>query len=263
MFHAHQPNSSASDTSCKYMHDLVKCPLKCDLFWLLWTFFIVFLLYLFLLCACVDTDLGVNQREIAEGAEASANHLSWFCNMYSRGKVLSSGNSRLSAWKRTKGRCYLSSHSHTWDMRWHIRLSSAHPYFSGAVVLWQQATEANCVGSSQTGNLHGPPFVCLFWHGCLIFFSCSRAMTWNRSWIRHCRARFFPVIGPNLVITWLKPTFFAPHLCWNTAETLPFCCMLLSFSSFSHNLTLFSPLPLQRDYLWTLSLCCILTVSNS
>lgn len=71
-------------------------------------------------------------------------------------------------------------------------LSSAHPYFSGVVLLWQQATEANCVGSSQTGNLHGPPFVCLFWHGCLFFFSCSRAMTWNRSWIRHCRARFFP-----------------------------------------------------------------------
>lgn len=163
-------NSRASDTSCKYMHDLVKCPLRRDLFWLLWTFLIVFLLYLFLLCACVDADLGVNQREIAEGAEASANHLSWCCNMYSGGEVPSSGNSRLSAWKRTKGRCYLSSHSHTWDMRWHIRLSSAHPYFSGVVILWQQATEANCVGSRQTGNLHGPPFVCLFWHSCLIFF---------------------------------------------------------------------------------------------
>lgn len=167
MFHAHQPNSSASDASCKYMHDLVKCPLKYDLFWLLWTFLIVFIYLLFFMCLC-DADLDVSQRENRRGNWGLCNHLSWFCNMYSRGEVPSSGNSRLSAWKRTKGRCYLSSHSHTWDMRWHIGLSSAQPHFSGVVVLWRQATETNCVGSSRTGNLHSS--ICQpFWLCVLIF----------------------------------------------------------------------------------------------
>lgn len=70
--------------------------------------------------------------------------------------------------------------------------------------------------------------------------------------------------GPTLVIPWFFLFFLCAHLCWNTAEALPFYSMLLSFSSFSHNLTpsLFS-LPLQRDYLWTSSSCCVLTVSNS
>lgn len=67
MFHAHQPNAMASDKSCKYMHGLVKCLFNYDLFWPLWTCLI---LLFFFLCACVDTDLGVNQ--IAEGTAASA-----------------------------------------------------------------------------------------------------------------------------------------------------------------------------------------------
>lgn len=144
---------SASDTSCKYMHDLVKGPLKYDLFWLLRTFLIVFIYLLFFMCFC-RYSLGCESKRNHRGSRGLCNHQSWFCNMYCRGEVPSSGNSRLFAWKRTKGRCYLSSRSHTWDMRWHIGLSSARPHFSGVVVLWQQATEANCVGSSQTVNLH-------------------------------------------------------------------------------------------------------------
>lgn len=39
-------------------------------------------------------------------------------------EVPSGGSGRLSARKRTKGRCCLSSHPRTWDMRWHVCLLS-------------------------------------------------------------------------------------------------------------------------------------------
>lgn len=97
----------------------------------------------------------------------------------------------------------------------------------------------------------------------VLFFDLIRAMTKNTSWIFYCRG------APSPPPFWTHSShllifFLCTHLCWNTAEALPFYSMLLSFSSFSHNLTpsLFS-LPLQRDYLWTSSSCCILTVSNS
>lgn len=102
-----------------------------------------------------------------------------------------------------------------------------------------------------------------FWHGCVIFFfCCSRAIACNRSKIRHCRA-FFSCYWTHTSHQLIEVCFFAPYLCWNTAETLPSCSMLLRFSSFSHNLPLFSPSLSLRDYPWTLSLCSILTVSNS
>ncbi len=156
MFHAHQPNASASDKSCKYTHGLAKCLFNYNLFWLLWTCLIVLVL-----CTC-RCRLGCESKRNRRGSCGLWNHPSRFCSTYGRGEVASSGNSRLSAWKRTKDKSFLRSHSHTWDMRWRTGFSSAHLRFSGVAVLWQRAAEANCVGSSQTENLHGPPFVCLF-----------------------------------------------------------------------------------------------------
>ena len=63
--------------------------------------------------ACVDTDLGVNQREVAEGFQASATTRTGSAICTAGGEVASCGNSRLSAWKRTKDRCNIGSHSHT------------------------------------------------------------------------------------------------------------------------------------------------------
>lgn len=155
-----QLNSSANDKSRKYMHCLARCPLNYDLFWRPWTCLVYFSFFPWRVC--VDTDLGVNQREVAEGFQASATTRAGSAICTAGGEVASCGNSQLSAWKRTKDRCYIGSHSHTWDMRWHIGFSSAHPRLSGVAVLWQRATEANCVGSSQTEILLGPPFVCFF-----------------------------------------------------------------------------------------------------
>lgn len=133
--------------------------------------------------------------------------------MYSGGEVASCGNSRLSAWKRTKDRCYLRSRSHTWDMRWHIGFSSAHPRFSGVVVLWQRATEANCVECSQTENLHGPLFVCLF---SIVVF-----------WV------FFSLLDPLLSsLDWSLIFFF---LLFTYAETQPKRCLPAACYSVFHH----------------------------
>lgn len=118
------------------------------------------------------------------------------------------------------------------------------PHLSGVVILSQWAPEANCVGSTHTVNLHGPWFLCLFGIDVLFFsifyscFFCVQGSACNRGWIRDCRGFFSPLLDP---LSWLKSAFFAAYLCWNTAETLLSCSVLLTFSSFSHNLT-FSPL---------------------
>lgn len=115
--------------------------------------------------------------------------------------------------------------------------------FGWVVVLKQWAREANCVVSSQRENLHGPLLV-LFLGG-TVFYFCSRAIVCSWYWIRHCRDLF--LIGPTVVISDWSLLSFAPYLSWNTAETHLSCSMLLSFSSFSHDLfSLFERLFLNR-----------------
>lgn len=160
LFIFHQPNSNASGKSCKHTHGLVKCPFNCYLLWLLWVLF---------LCASGDTDLGVNQREITKGTVASATIWTGFavCTAGKRWRQVGILSCLLRREQKTNPTWGLIL---TQDMRWHISFSSPHHRFSGVVLLWQQATGANCVGSSLTENLHGPPYVCLFGIAVLFFF---------------------------------------------------------------------------------------------
>lgn len=66
------------------------------------------------------------------------------------------------------------------------------------------------------------------------FFSCSRTIACNQCWERIC---LHWTLCSRVLI---EVCFFAPYLCWNTAETPPSCSKLLAFSSFSHDLTFYS-----------------------
>lgn len=203
----------------------------CELFFLLWTFLIVFSPLFFCVHVSIQTWTGIKGR-LAEGAEAAANHPSWFCNMYSRGEVPSSGNSRLSAWKRTKGRCYLSPHSLTheiWDGT--TRLSSAHPIFlwgCGSVT----ASKRSRLCRIQPDGEFAPAGICLAW--LYYFLTWSGAMTKNTSWIRYCST-------PPL---WTHPThpFFFFFVLTYAETQQKLCRSPACYSVFHHFLIILLPL---------------------
>lgn len=180
-----------------------------------------------------------------------------------RWEVASCGNSRLSAWRRTKDGFYPPVVVLTQE--------TAH-WLLFRAPLWWCAAEANYVGSIQTMNLPhtAPLFFCFC--VCVLFCPTSFVLSFffrlgvtacNRCQIELSAGFFgsFSIIGPTSVIL-IEVYFFSLH--WNTAKVLPSCSMLLSFSSFSHNLFFFFCFsPSQRNHGSTLSMSSILTVSNS
>lgn len=219
------------------------------------------------LCACVYPDLGVNQRGIAKGITASATIWAGSAICAAAAEVALSGNSGLSAWKRTKDRSYLRSHSHTWDMRWHISFSSAHLHTTTPPLgLWYCDSKHQRLIVLDLGRqwiVMGHHLSALLAYlSYFIVCSCIQSLL-----DKAIQAFFSSITGPTHHHL-IEVCFLASYLCWNIAEKhcFPGECysvfhhflIILLFISFFFFLSL-SP----RDYPWTLSSCSILTVSDS
>lgn len=170
-------------------------------------------------------------RKTAGGNCGLCNHLCRFCNVYSNGEVMSCGNSRLFAYSGTKEQSYLRSLSHS--------LPFSPPPFLFRFCEQQWLILLIYPDKEFPWSPHFSAFKKnVILHFCIaILFCCLRAITHNQSRIRHRLAQFPPTSLLDPLYSYLDWSQLL-YLCWNRVETLSSSTMLLSFSSFSHNLTL-------------------------